>query len=67
VNRPRYTVVATAVTEDAWHLTVRELPETWTVAFSAEELESRARVRIALDTQVAPEDFELTIVRVDAR
>jgi hypothetical protein len=34
--RPRYAVVAHAITEDAWHLAVAELPETWTVAFSAD-------------------------------
>ena len=60
----RFTVVVESVAADAWHLTVQELPETWTVAFSADALEANARDRIALDTGLDPSDFEITLVPV---
>jgi hypothetical protein len=48
--------------EEAWHLTVRELPATWTVAFRLDELEPRARQRIALDLGCEPQDFDVDMV-----
>jgi hypothetical protein len=50
-RRERFTVVAEAITGEveAWHITVRELPETWTVAFSPTEFETAGRRRIALE------------------
>jgi hypothetical protein len=45
---------------DSWHVTVRELPRTWTVAFSTEEIEDRARNRISLDTGLDTRDFDVT-------
>lgn len=62
--RDHFTVVAEPLGRDAWHLTVKELPDTWTVAFSIDELEDRARQRIALDQGTATGDFDLTVVRV---
>ncbi len=61
--RAHFTVVAEPIGGDAWHLTVKELPETWTVAFSIDELEDRARQRIALDRGIATGDFDMTVVR----
>ncbi len=57
-----YTVDAEPVAI-AWHLTVRELPLTWTVAFSPGAIEDRARMRIALDLGVDPLSFGLMVVR----
>ena len=48
-----YTVDAEPIAT-AWHLTVRELPLTRTVAFSPGAIEDRARMRIALDLRVDP-------------
>ena len=62
-GRPRYTVAAHRIDRDAWHLTVNEIPDSWTVAFSADELESRARQQIALDANTDPDDFDLVVVR----
>ena len=64
LERARYTVVAEPMGRDAWHLTVRELPDTWTVAFARDELEKRARERIALDIGGHPEDFDVHILEV---
>ena len=61
-ERASYTVVAEPMAPDAWHLTVRELPATWTVAFSRDDLEHRARERIALDLGCHPGDFDVRIV-----
>ena len=63
-ERARYTVVAEPMGPEAWHLTVRELPATWTVGFSRAELESRARERIALDVGGHPDDFDVRILEV---
>jgi hypothetical protein len=63
-ERLSYTVVAEPMAADAWHVTVRELPATWTVAFSREDLEGRARERIALDCGCHPDDFDVRIVMV---
>jgi hypothetical protein len=60
-GRDRFTVVAEEVAAEAWHLTVRELPDTWTVAFSLDELEHRARQRIALDLGCDPGDFDIVV------
>jgi hypothetical protein len=49
------------VAEHGWHLTVRELPGTWTVAFTREEIERRARMRIAVDTGLDLDGFEIAI------
>jgi predicted RNase H-like HicB family nuclease len=63
-ERASYTVVAEPMAADAWHVTVRELPATWTVAFSRDDLEGRARERIALDLECHPDDFDVRIVTV---
>ena len=65
--RPLFTVVAEQIGDDAWHVTVRELPDTWTVAFSRGEIETRARHRIALDLAVEPSEFDVTVARPDLR
>ena len=57
----RFTILVEAVGADAWHLTVRELPETWTVAFDVDDIEARARQRIALDTGLDPSAVEIDI------
>lgn len=61
-DRDNYSIVAERIAPDAWHLTVRELPRTWTVAFGRAELEPRARERIALDTGCHPRDFDIRII-----
>jgi len=61
-ERASYTVVAEWVAGDAWHITVRELPATWTVAFSHEDLEPRSRERIALDLGCHPDDFDVRLL-----
>jgi hypothetical protein len=70
-ERKTYTVIAQWMGHDAWHVTVRELPFTWTVAFGLKELESRARERIALDLGVSRQDFDVTVeypaLRVERR
>jgi hypothetical protein len=63
-ERATYTVQVERIDDAAWHLTVRELPETWTVAFGRDELEPRARERIALDLDCHPSDFDLRIIEV---
>ncbi len=62
-RRDRFTVLAEAIETDVWHLTVLELPGTWTVAFSPDELESRARTRIALDVGCDPDEFDVVVQR----
>ena len=57
--RARYTIAVEPIGQDAWHLTVRELPAIWTVAFSADDFESRARERIALDLRCGRDDFDV--------
>jgi predicted RNase H-like HicB family nuclease len=60
-----YTVVATpADAEDAWNITIADLPHSWTVAFSADEIEEHARARIALDTGTEPDEFDVNVLRV---
>jgi hypothetical protein len=44
-------------------VTVRELPDTWTVAFAEGEVEERARHRIALDLGLRADDIEVTVER----
>ena len=61
-GRASYTVVADPMAPDAWHITVRELPATWTVAFAREDLDARARERIALDVGCHPDDFDIRIL-----
>ena len=61
-KRASYTVVAEPMGADAWHVTVRELPATWTVAFTRAGLESRARERIALDLGCHPSDFDVRLL-----
>ena len=55
------TVVVEQIAPSAFHLTVRELPATWTVAFDRDEIEERARGRIALDLNCDPGDFDVTL------
>jgi hypothetical protein len=59
----RFTVTAEVIDADveAWHLTVHELPDSWTVAFSRAELETAARRRIALDLGCSRDDFDIAI------
>jgi hypothetical protein len=59
--RARYTILVEQVGPSAFHLTVRELPETWTVAFDRDEIEQRARQRIALDLRCHPTDFDIAL------
>ena len=61
-ERANYTVVAEPMGSDAWHLTVHELPATWTVAFAWADLEDRSRERIALDVGCHPDDFDIRIL-----
>ena len=61
-EREHYTVVAEPMGSDAWHVTVRELPATWTVAFASADLEDRSRERIALDVGCHPLDFDIRIL-----
>ncbi len=60
--RESYTVVAEAIPRGAWHVTVLELPATWTVAFGRDEVDRRARERIALDLGCHPSDFDVEVV-----
>jgi hypothetical protein len=62
--RATYTVVAERIAVDAWHVTVRELPATWTVAFSRGDLEQRSRERIALDLECHPQDFDIRMLEL---
>jgi hypothetical protein len=64
MDRAAYTIVAEPMASDAWHLTVRELPETWTVAFSRDDLELRSRERIALDLGCHPQDFDIRVLEL---
>ena len=57
-------MLAERIAPDAWHLSVRELPATWTVAFSLDELEARGRERIALDLGCHPDDFDIRVIEV---
>ena len=59
--RATYTVMAEPMGADAWHITVRELPDTWTVAFRRDDFEARSRERIALDLGCHPEDFDVQL------
>jgi hypothetical protein len=59
----RFTIVAEEIVPGGWHVTVRELPDTWTVAFAKGEVEERARHRIALDLGLDAADIEVTIER----
>ncbi len=61
-ERPLFTVDAIKVEVDAWHVTVRQFPLTWTVAFERSEVESRARRQIAVDVGLHPDDFDLLVV-----
>jgi hypothetical protein len=61
-ERSLYTVVAEPMAADAWHITVLELPATWTVAFARGDLEARGRERIALDLGCHPDDFDVRLI-----
>jgi len=63
-RRASFTIVAERMAPDAWHLQVRELPATWTVAFSRAEIEWRARERIAIDLGCHPADFDVHLLEV---
>jgi hypothetical protein len=63
-ERAVYTVVAEPLAPDAWHITVRELPTTWTVAFARSDLDARSRERIALDLGCHPHDFDIRLMLV---
>jgi hypothetical protein len=64
---PRFNVVAEQVAPEAWHLTVRELPSTWTVAFARRDIERRARERIALDLGIEPSEMDVVIHHLPPR
>ncbi len=57
----RFTLIAEPVADDAWHLSVVELPATWTVAFGRDDIERAARFRIGLDLGIDPTDVEVTV------
>ena len=57
-----FTVRAKPVGAGYWHLTVDELPATWTVAFERSDVEARARARIALDLGLHRDDFDIAII-----
>ena len=59
--RDRYTVLVEALAANTFRLAVRELPETWTVAFDRDEIEERARHRIALDLGCDPSGFAIEL------
>ena len=61
-ERARFTVEATQVTSFAWHLTVRGLPDTWTVAFDDQDFEQKIRTRIATDLEMDRDAFDVSIV-----
>jgi predicted RNase H-like HicB family nuclease len=58
-RRRTFTVDVELVEPGAWHVAVRELPDTWTVAFDPRDIERRARQRIALDTGLEPDEFDV--------
>lgn len=60
-SRPCFTIIATAIQEEAWDVRVVGLPDTWTVAFSEGEIENRARMRIVLDTRLEPHEFDVEV------
>jgi hypothetical protein len=60
-HRVSYTVTAEPIALGAWHITVRELPETWTVAFERRDIESRIRRQIARDVGAEPDAFDVRI------
>jgi hypothetical protein len=59
-----YTAVATPFGIAEWDVTIAELDDSWTVAFASDEIETRARLRIALDTGLAPAAFDVTVRRM---
>ena len=59
--RPRYTIVATAIGGDTWDISIPELLDTSTVALSEHEIEPNARHRIAADTLMQPDDFDVDV------
>lgn len=59
--RPLFTVVVEQVAANGFDLRVPELPGTWTVAFDRDEIEARARTRIALDTGHAVDEFDVSL------
>jgi hypothetical protein len=63
-ERAAYTVIAERMAAEAWHITVRELPATWTVAFARADLEQRSRERIALDLGCHPADFDVRVLEL---
>ena len=63
-QRRRYTAVATRFGIAEWDVTIHELRDTWTVAFAEDEIEDRARRRIALDTGLDPNTFDVAVQRV---
>ena len=63
-ERASYTVHAEQLATDAWHLTVRELPATWTVVFARADIEQRSRERIALDLGLHPADIDVRVLEL---
>lgn len=59
--RRSYTAVATPFGIGEWDVTISELQDTWTVAFSEDEIEDRARRRIAIDTGADPHAFDVSV------
>jgi hypothetical protein len=64
--RRRFTVAVDSIAPGAWHVSVLELPATWTVAFAADDIENRVRERIALDTGLNPSEVEIVLVPAPA-
>jgi hypothetical protein len=62
--RPSYTAVATPFGIGEWDVTIAELDDSWTVAFSPDEIEDQARRRIALDTGRDPTTFDVNVRRM---
>jgi predicted RNase H-like HicB family nuclease len=59
--RLQFTVVVEQIAANGFDLRVPELPGTWTVAFERDEIEARARTRIALDTGYAADEFDVRL------
>ncbi|MFL5680334.1 MAG: hypothetical protein ACJ77B_07015 [Chloroflexota bacterium] len=65
-HRHRFTVAVDSLSPGAWHVSVLELPATWTVAFAADDIEKRVVERIALDTGLDPAEVEIVLIPAPA-
>ena len=62
-QRSRYTVDALRVGPDAWHVSVRELPNLWTVAFTdIHPIDRRVKALIADELGSSRDAIELVVV-----